>query len=300
MLLLRHFLLRHFVPRNDNPRNDKMLNAKCQMLNCAGKTIDLSTPVVMGILNLTPDSFFDGSFYPGMKERLQHVERMIGEGAAIIDIGAVSTRPGAEAVSEQEELDRLVPLLDEVIRHFPCIAVSVDTFRSSVAKVCIDKGAGMINDIYGGRFDAGMIPLFSTNDVAYVLMHMQGTPDTMQVNPIYLDVVEEVSSFFKAQLAKFRPGFTQIILDPGFGFGKSVDHNFSLLSHLDHFTAMGFPVLAGLSRKSMINKVLKIQPGEALNGTTVLNTIALLKGASILRVHDVREAIETVKLVGRM
>jgi dihydropteroate synthase len=254
----------------------------------------------MGVLNLTPDSFFDGNLYPGLKERLDRVEKMIVEGAAIIDIGAVSTRPGAEAVSEQEELDRLVPLLDEVIRHFPGVVVSVDTFRSSVAKVCIDRGAGMINDIYGGRYDDGMISLFSSNNVAYVLMHMQGTPENMQRKPHYVDVVGEVDIFFRNQLEKFHSGFNQIILDPGFGFGKSVDHNFTLLSHLDHFTAMGFPVLAGLSRKSMINKVLNTQPGEALNGTTVLNTIALLKGASILRVHDVREAAEAVKLVGRM
>jgi dihydropteroate synthase len=266
--------------------------------NCSGLNLDLSTPVVMGILNVTPDSFYDGSFYPDLKKQMDRVARMISEGAAIIDIGAVSTRPRAELVEEEEELSRLLPLLKEVKKNFPAIIVSVDTFRSNVARICIDQGAGMINDVFGGKYDEGMIPLFVSDDVAYIMMHMQGTPETMQQKPEYQDVVSEVESFFEQQLTKFRDGFHQIILDPGFGFGKSVEHNYKLLFSMGAFGRFNLPLLAGVSRKSMINRVLGVKPEEALNGTTVLNTIALLNGASILRVHDVKEATEVVKLVG--
>jgi dihydropteroate synthase len=269
-------------------------------LKCAGQILDLSHPVVMGILNITPDSFYDGGNYPALNDQVKQVEKMVTEGAAIIDIGAVSTRPGAAPVDEQEELKRLLPVIVAVKRFFPDTILSIDTFRSPVAKIAVEHGAGMINDIYGGSFDGEMIEYIKSANVSYVIMHMQGTPETMQINPDYRDVVDDVLSFFIQQATLFGTGMDKIVLDPGFGFGKSPEHNFRLLSGLERFKALGFPIMAGISRKSMINKILRLQPSDALNGTTVLNTIALMKGADILRVHDVKEAMEVIRLVGML
>lgn len=251
----------------------------------------------MGILNITPDSFYDGGRYTKLINQLKQVEKMITEGVSIIDLGAVSTRPGATLVDEELERTRLLPSLSAIRGHFSEVVISVDTYRTGVAKAAIEHGAMMINDIYGGRFDDGMIPLVAKHNIPYILMHMQGTPENMQMNPHYKEVVNEVQDFFRSRIDLLPGSFSQVILDPGFGFGKTVENNFSLLQHFDSFHTLGFPLLAGLSRKSMINRVLHIHPQEALNGTTVLNTIALLKGANILRVHDVKEAVEAIRLV---
>jgi dihydropteroate synthase len=268
--------------------------------SCAGKLLDLSHPVVMGILNITPDSFYDGGCYPAIPDQLSRVEKMLDEGAAIIDLGAVSTRPGALPVDEEEEIRRLLPSLAAIQKHFPDSILSVDTFRSNVARIVIENGAGMINDIYAGRFDLKMIDTIQSAGIPYIMMHMQGNPANMQDSPYYHNIVEEITTFFIEQTMKFQNGFNQIILDPGFGFGKTVKHNYQLLDAFQTFKTMGFPLMAGLSRKSMINRVLKTKPVEALNGTTVLNTIALMKGADILRVHDVKEAVEAISLVSLM
>jgi len=282
-----------------------------------GKIMDFTTPKVMGILNVTPDSFYDGSLEAwghggmdagkqGSREAgkqgtaiyLHKVEQMVNEGAYIIDIGAVSTKPGAVEVSIEEEKRRLIPVLTKIRKEYPSMIISIDTYRAEIANIAAGEGADMINDISGGTFDPLMLSAIVHLNIPYIIMHIQGTPLTMQVNPTYIDAVKEVNEFLFEQAAKFREsGHDKIILDPGFGFGKSVEHNFQLLQNLNRLVASGYPVLAGLSRKSMINRVLNIKPGEALNGTTVLNTIALLKGASILRVHDVKEAVEAVKLV---
>ncbi len=270
-------------------------------LFCGSKELDLSTPVVMGIMNLTPDSFFDGGKFPIVDAQLHHVESMLLNGASIIDVGAVSTRPGAMEVDEAEEIRRLIPSIKAIITHFPGCILSADTFRPRVARMAVEHGAGMINDIYGGRYGVGMLETTASLKVPYILMHMKGTPANMQLNPSYTDVVAEVTYFFEQQLSLCREkGVRQVILDPGFGFGKTVEQNFSLLTHLDEFRLLGVPILAGLSRKSMINKFLNIHAADALNGTTVLNTIALLKGANILRVHDVKEAVEAIRLVGML
>ncbi|MCX6306334.1 MAG: dihydropteroate synthase [Bacteroidetes bacterium] len=270
-------------------------------LYCGSKEIDLSSPVVMGILNLTPDSFFDGGNFLNIDNQLRQAERMLSEGAAIIDLGAVSTRPGAPAVSESMELERLLPAIAAIMNHFPGCIVSADTFRPRVAKAAVEHGAGMINDIYGGRYEQGMFETVASLRVPYVLMHMKGTPAGMQNNPAYTDVVAEVAYFFDQQLQQCREkGVRQVILDPGFGFGKTVEHNFALLARLEEFRTAGTPILVGISRKSLVNKPLNIPPSEALNGTTVLNTIALMKGADILRVHDVKEAVEAIRLVGML
>jgi dihydropteroate synthase len=266
-------------------------------LDCAGKIIHLDKPVVMGILNITPDSFYDGGAYVNLTDQLKQVDRMISEGAVIIDIGAISTRPGATPVSEEQEIARLLPFLSSMRGHFSEVVISVDTYRTGVAKAAIEHGAMMINDVYGGRFDGQMFDLVAAHNIPYVLMHMQGTPDNMQINPHYKDVVGEVRDFFSSRLNLMPSGLKQVVLDPGFGFGKTVENNFRILDQFETFRSFGFPLLAGLSRKSMINRVLQIKPGEALNGTTVLNTVALLKGADILRVHDVKEAVEAIRLV---
>jgi dihydropteroate synthase len=268
-------------------------------LICNGHALDLSIPAVMGILNLTPDSFFDGGQYETPAKQLFRVAQMVSDGASLIDMGAVSTRPGAADVTENEELMRLLPPLDRIVKEFPHLIVSVDTFRPAVARAAVEHGAGIINDVYGGRFHPDMISTVASLKVPYILMHMKGMPGNMQVAPEYNDVVAEVYYFFENQLKHCREkGLTQVIVDPGFGFGKTVEHNFELLSHLDRFKSLDVPLLAGLSRKSMINKVLNTAPDQALNGTTVLNTIALLKGANIIRVHDVKAAVDAVKLVG--
>ncbi len=266
-------------------------------INCRRRVLKIDRPLVMGILNLTPDSFYDGGFYSGITEILHRVDQMIGQGADMIDLGAVSTRPGAAEVPATEEERRLTPVLVAIRNRFPDIILSVDTYRSDIARKAIEMGADLINDISAGRFDPGMIPALSREKVPYIMMHIQGRPATMQDHPTYQDVVAEVQQFFAKRIAEASDeGLNDIIIDPGFGFGKTVEQNFALLAHLDRFMAFHRPVMVGLSRKSMINKVLHTNPSEALNGTTVLNTIAVLKGAHILRVHDVREATEVVAL----
>lgn len=260
--------------------------------------LQLQVPAVMGILNLTMNSFYDGGKYRSLDRILQRVTEMQDEGAAIIDIGALSTRSGSDQADAQVELSRLLEPLRFIRRSFPDIIISIDTYRKAVAEAAIDEGADIINDISGGMLDSQMIPFMSTRKEAYILMHIQGTPETMQLNPHYVDVTAEVTAFFKQQLRLFEDqGKTNIVLDPGFGFGKDVEHNYQLLNDLTVFKSLGYPILAGVSRKSMINRVLGTSPENALNGTTVVNTIALLNGADILRVHDVRPAIEAVKII---
>jgi dihydropteroate synthase len=261
--------------------------------------LDLHQPVVMGILNVTPDSFYDGGKHGSEKEMINHTEKMIKEGATIIDIGAISTRPGSKEISEKAEELRLKPVLKSLIYHFPETIFSVDTYRSRIVKMAVQEGVQIVNDISGGSFDTQMPHTIAQLKVPFVMMHIFGTPQIMQLDPHYNDVVSEVKKFFEFQLQKFKQmGVTEnIILDPGFGFGKTLNHNYQLLKDLNVFRDMGFPVMAGLSRKSMIYKLLKINPKEALNGTTVLNVIALLNGANILRVHDVKEAIQAIELV---
>lgn len=262
------------------------------------KPLDLSSPKVMGILNLTPDSFFDGGNFNRLQAAIKQVEKMISEGASIIDAGAFSTRPFAKEVSEAEEWQRLKSVLEEIRKKFPGIIISVDTYRSNIAEKAIDTGADMINDISGGRFDNNMFTIISKYHVPYILMHILGTPQTMQQNPFYENVDREVDRFLLNQVEKLESfGVREnIVLDPGFGFGKTVDHNYQLLHGLKNITRHGFPVLAGISRKSMINKVLGTEPENALNGTTALHMLALINGADILRVHDVKEAMETIQL----
>jgi len=268
-------------------------------LNCNGKILDLSVPAVMGILNITSDSFFDGGRYLTVESQLKHVELMISEGASIIDIGAISSRPGAEEICQTSELERLLPSVRAIRNNFPGIILSVDTYRPLIARAVVEQGADMINDIYGGRFDASMPETIGRLKVPYIIMHMKGSPLTMQENPEYSDILAEVTYFFEKRVADARShGITAIIIDPGFGFGKSMDHNYRLLACLDSFHSIGVPVMAGVSRKSMITKVLGTHPREALNGTTVIHTIALMNGADILRTHDVREAMQAVRLVG--
>ncbi len=264
----------------------------------SGKVLNFSKPVVMGILNVTPDSFFDGGRYLREKDWLGQTEKMLAEGASIIDIGACSTRPGSLDIGEEEELKRLLPVVKSVRTRFPGIVISIDTFRSATARKAIEIGGDLINDISGGNYDENMISTVSDLKTTYVLMHTQGAPATMQTNPIYADVVEDVSLFFVRQIKKLlESGVRQFILDPGFGFGKTMDHNFKLLHALPQFITLGYPLMAGLSRKSMINRVLDVKAAASLNGTSALNTIALLNGASLLRVHDVKEAMECIKLV---
>ncbi len=255
-----------------------------------------STPLIMGILNVTPDSFFDGGKYTEELHWLEHTKQMTDAGADIIDVGAYSTRPGAKDISETEELQRLIKVIQSLRKHFPTLLISADTFRANVAKQAVDAGANIINDISGGTMDSKMFETIAKLDVAYILMHIQGTPQTMQENPIYDNVVKEVHTFFAEKIKQLKDlGVKKVILDPGFGFGKNVEHNFLLLKNLEQFQAYNFPILAGISRKSMINKLLNISSKESLNGTNILNIIALQNGAKILRVHDVKEAMEVVK-----
>ncbi|MBV2247839.1 MAG: dihydropteroate synthase [Lentimicrobium sp.] len=272
------------------------------LLRCGSKLVDLDNPLIMGILNFTPDSFYDGGSSFTVDEAVKKAGKMMDEGATFIDIGAVSTRPGSKTPACDEEINRLLPVLKAIIHLFPEAVVSVDTYRAEVARIALHEGAHMINDISGGQADAGMLQLMAHSEAAYVMMHMQGTPETMQKNPHYENIVEEIAHFFTAQLRHLKlSGKKNIVLDPGFGFGKNLNHNYTLLNHLHYFRAMfDFPLLAGISRKSMIYKPLEVTPAEALNGTTVANTIALLQGANILRVHDVKPAIEAVKLVKLM
>lgn len=268
------------------------------MMKTASKFPDLSSPVVMGILNITPDSFYDGGRFQEEESWLIQSDKMITEGAAIIDIGGASSKPGAQALSPEEEWNRLSPALEIIRKKYQDICISIDTYHSQVATWAIPAGADMINDISGGIFDGEkMAKVISNENTPYVMMHMQGMPNNMQITPTYEDVVEEIRHFFEEQIQLFKQaGADNLILDPGFGFGKDVKHNYELLGNLKAFNDLGYPVMAGISRKSMINKVLNISAKEALNGTSILNTIALINGAKILRVHDVKEAVEAVKL----
>jgi dihydropteroate synthase len=256
-----------------------------------------TTPLLMGILNSTPDSFFDGGLYTSEVKWLQKTADMIEAGADIIDIGAYSTRPGAVNITEEEELERLIPVITSIRRHFPEQIISVDSFRASVVEKAIGEGANIINDISGGTIDHAMFPIVARLQVPYILMHIKGTPQTMQVAPFYENVVTEVNAYFEERIKLLQElDFFKIIIDPGFGFGKTLEHNFELFNNLEKFQSFNAPLLVGISRKSMIHKVLNISSKEALNGTTVLNTLALTKGASILRVHDVKEAKEVIDL----
>ena len=267
-----------------------------------GNLIDLTTPLVMGILNITPDSFYDGGRFDSLDKAVAHTAEMLAEGASIIDIGACSTRPGADEITADEELKRLIPIITEIRKSFPSAILSVDTFRAVVAeKVVYTIGDCIINDISGGTLDNHMFETVARLKVPYVLMHIQGTPQTMQKNPTYENVTKEVIKHLSEGVFRLHEmGVCDVIIDPGFGFGKTVEHNYELLNNLEYFSIFDLPILVGISRKSMINKVLHITPDEALNGTTVLNTIALMKGANLLRVHDVKEAVEAVKLVGTL
>jgi len=270
-------------------------------INFKVKGINLDEPIIMGILNVTPDSFFDGGKYLNEETIVRKINSMEYDGAQIIDIGGYSTRPGAKDVSEEDELNRVLPVVKLIKSNFDGLAISVDTFRSNIARKCVEAGADIINDISGGSLDRKMFSCIAELNVPYVLMHIKGTPQDMQEKPKYINVVEEIKDFFEEKLTQLIDlGVENVILDPGFGFGKTVEHNYELLNNLDAFSSFGKPLLAGVSRKSMINKVINTTPDEALNGTTVLNTIALQKGAKILRVHDIKEASETIKLTQKL
>ena len=255
----------------------------------------------MGILNVTPDSFYDGGSYKNETEILSQVEKMIDEGATFIDVGAYSSKPGADFVSDEEELNRILPVIDLLLNKFPDVLLSIDTFRSNVAKQAINKGAALINDISAGMLDDNMLQTVAQLKVPYVMMHMKGTPQNMQSQAIYDDVVKEVMFYFSERINAARKlEINDVIVDPGFGFAKTLEHNYEIMQNLDFFSILELPVLVGISRKSMIYKLLENEPKDALNGTTVLNTIALQKGAQILRVHDVKEAQECIKIYNQL
>ncbi|GGX29141.1 dihydropteroate synthase [Aquimarina muelleri] len=267
-------------------------------INCNGSLINLSTPKVMGILNLTPDSFYDGGKYKNENEILKQTELMLKDGATFIDIGAYSSRPGADHISIEEEKKRILPIVSLLLDKFPEILVSIDTFRSEIAKLCIETGATLINDISSGDLDDKMLPTIGELKVPYIMMHMKGTPKTMKTLDQYDKLIIEINTFFAKKVADAKKcGINDIIIDPGFGFAKNTLQNFEILKYLILLESHNLPILAGLSRKSMVYKILNNTPQEALNGTTALNTIALLNGASILRVHDVKEAMECITLV---
>ncbi len=266
-------------------------------INLNGSLLSLHSPVVMGILNITPDSFFDGGRFIRPAVAVERMGEMLDQGAHIIDVGGVSSRPGAKAISEEEEEKRLVPMVKRLAVEFPQAVMSVDTFRARIAQKAIEAGASMVNDISGGLMDKDMFHMVAQLKVPYVLMHMQGTPGNMQKDPRYQDVVTDISRFFAQQLYALRKrGVEDVILDPGFGFGKTLDHNYTLLKELRHFRIFECPVLVGVSRKSMVNKLLGVSAEAALNGTTALHMAALDGGVRILRVHDVKEARETIKI----
>lgn len=270
-------------------------------LNCKGQLIDLSTPKVMGILNLTPNSFFDGGKYKSDAEIVHQVEKMLKDGATFIDIGAYSSKPKAEFVSEAEEMQRIVPIVQLILKNFPEAILSIDTFRSEVAKICIESGAAIINDISAGNLDDAMLETIAKCQVPYIMMHMRGTPQTMQTTTNYENMLKEILFYFSEKIARARRlGINDLIVDPGFGFAKTLDQNYEILQKLELFQTLDLPLLAGFSRKSMIYGLLNTTAEEALNGSTVLNTIALTKGAKILRVHDVKEAMECVSLYNKI
>lgn len=266
-------------------------------LNCKGRLLVINKPIVMGIINVTLDSFYTGSRFTGTDAILDIAEKMINDGATILDIGGQSTRPASEPISTDEELKRVISPIEAIARRFPETYISIDTYYSKVANEAVHAGAAIVNDISAGKLDNLMIPVVSSLQIPYVLMHMQGIPQTMQKAPQYENICKDILDFFIKKVKEIREaGITDIIIDPGFGFGKSIGHNFQLLKNLSVFKILGLPLLAGLSRKSTIYKTLNISPEDSLNGTTVLNTISLLNGASILRVHDVKEATEAIKL----
>ncbi len=270
-------------------------------INCHGKLIDLTTPRVMGILNITPNSFYDGGKYSSDKAILLQVEKLLFEGATFIDIGAYSSKPDAEFVSEELEISRLLRVLKLVLTHFPKAIISIDTFRSQVARVGIDNGAALINDISAGRLDPLMMSVVAELQVPYIMMHMKGDPQTMQSMTDYSDIIKEMLFYFSQNVALARSkGINDLVIDPGIGFAKTIEQNFEVLNNLEFFQMLNLPILLGVSRKSMVYKTLESSAELALNGTTVLNTIGLQKGANILRVHDVKEAVETIKLVGKL
>ena len=273
------------------------------MMRIGNRTFDTDRHTyIMGILNVTPDSFYDGGKYVSEVKVIERIHQIVEEGAGIIDVGAYSTRPGAAFVDEKEELARLAWAVELVRKYYPDVVVSIDTFRSAVAREIIDcLGDVIVNDISGGTMDDGMFDFVAQSGVPYIMMHIQGTPQTMQLNPVYENVVKDVRKFFTDRIAMLNEaGFDNIILDPGFGFGKTLDHNYELMDGMDSYLDLEYPILVGISRKTMIYKLIGGTANEALNGTTVLNTLALLKGASILRVHDVREAVEAVKITEKM
>jgi dihydropteroate synthase len=270
-------------------------------INCNSRLIDLNLPKVMGILNVTPNSFYDGGKHNEINSIMHQVDKMLSEGADFIDIGAYSSKPSAEFVSEEEEIKRLVPIIKELVDHFPSIVLSVDTFRANVAKVAVEHGAGIINDISAGLLDEKMLETVADLKVPYIMMHMRGNPQTMQSLTNYEDIVKEMIFYFSERIQKARSfGISDLIIDPGFGFAKTLEQNYEVLHKMELFSMLELLLLAGISRKSMIYKVLENSPQEALNGTSVLNTIALQKGAKILRVHDVKEAVECIKLVSKL
>lgn len=267
-------------------------------INCKGKLIDLSVPKVMGILNITPDSFYDGGLYKNDSIILNQVKKMLIEGATFIDVGAYSSRPNADHVSEDEELKRIIPIIKLILKEFPETLLSIDTFRSEVVKQSINAGACMINDISAGNLDINMLKTVADLHIPYIMMHMRGTPQTMQQHTNYDDLVKEIIYYFSERVTAAKAlGIVDIIIDPGFGFAKTLEQNFELLNKLELFKIIEKSILVGVSRKSMIYKTLETSAEEALNGTSVLNTVALQKGASILRVHDVKEAMECITLV---
>lgn len=266
-------------------------------INCKGELINFKEPKIMGILNITPDSFFDGGKYKDEKSILGQVDKMLSDGATFIDVGAYSSRPGAKAISEEDELARILPIVSLLISNFPKVLLSIDTFRSKVAAKCIDSGAAIINDISAGRQDDEMLAMIAKLKVPYIMMHMRGTPQNMQQQTTYKELLSDIIFYFSERVAAARAlGIHDIIIDPGFGFAKTTTQNYEILQKLDLFQTLNLPILAGLSRKSMIYKTLETDAQNALNGTTALNMIALNNGANVLRVHDVKEAVECVTL----
>jgi dihydropteroate synthase len=272
-------------------------NTSSLTINCNGSLIDLKSPKVMGILNVTPDSFYDGGTYSKLSDVLKHVEHMLTNGATFIDVGAYSSRPNADDVSETEELKRSVPVIEAISKTFPEALISIDTFRSSVAKACVNVGASLVNDISAGQLDKEMMPTVAALQVPYIMMHMKGTPQTMTSNTNYDNLTKDILSYFSEKISEANAlGINDIILDVGFGFSKTREQNFELLDHLDSFKITGLPMLVGLSRKSTIYKTLNTTASNALNGTTAMHAWALQQGSNILRVHDVKEAMEVITL----
>ena len=266
-------------------------------LNFRGKIINLSSPLVMGIINITPDSFYDGGKYRSTWDVVKQAEKLLDEGADILDLGAASTRPGASLIPAREEMERLLPVIHAIQKRFPEAILSIDTYHSETALRAVEAGAHMVNDISAGQIDPAMFDTIARLQVPYVMMHMKGLPENMQKNPEYKDLIKEISMYFSERIRLLNQmGVNDIILDPGFGFGKTLEHNYLLLDRLDFFRIFDLPVLVGVSRKGMVTRVLGNTAPEALNGTTAVNTLALLKGAHILRVHDVREATEAIKI----